>query len=240
MLPNGAQIPAEIMAVAMPGSAPTQDAFLVLALPELWRRHPQASQDPHLAVRIPSVALHEMIHTRQMLDLRRRVDALEARFDLPARFNDDVVEDRFGDSAEYRQMFFAEQDLLYRAVAQSDLKLSMALVAAAIPIAQRRRERFFIGNDEVYSALESVFLNMEGIAEWVRFKSHQADPEWPDADADIIAFLRGKENSWSQDQGLALVLLLDKMVPDWKRLSLGPAMPSPWALLGDAVSAVRK
>jgi hypothetical protein len=234
MLPNGSRIPAEIIAVAMPGHD-GQDAFVVLALPEIWRGHPQASQDPHLAVRIPSVALHEMIHTRQMADLQRRVQVIGQRFELPAEFNDDVVEDRFADSAEYRRMFVAEQDLLYGAVAESDAHLSVALVAEAISIAQSRRERFFSGSDKLYSELEALFLNMEGVAEWVRFKSHQADPAWPNADADIIAFLRGQENSWSQDQGLALVLLLDKMEPDWKRKILGPTMTSPWATLREAI-----
>jgi len=234
-LPNGAGIPADIIAVAMPGAA-GRDAFLVLALPELWRRHPQASRDPHLAIRISSVALHEMIHTRQLFDLQRRVHAIGQRFDLPARFDDDVVENRFADSVEYRRMFATERDLLYDAVAGSDPAHSIMLIAQADSIAQRRRDRFFTGNDEVYAELESLFLNMEGVAEWVRFKSHQADPSWPTADADIIAFLRGQENNWSQDEGLALVLLLDRMATDWKRQILGPTMPSPWAILREAIS----
>jgi len=136
-------------------------------------------------------------------------------------------------------MFIAERDLLYAAVAEPDLNRSISLAAEAISIAQRRRERFFIGSDELYSELEGVFLNMEGLAEWVRFKSHQADPAWPHADADIIAFLRGSENSWSQDEGLALILLLDRMVPDWKRKILSPAMPSPLELLREAVHEPR-
>ena len=238
-LPNGAQIPAEIIAVAMPAPA-GHDAFLVLAMPELWHRHPQASQDAHLAIRIPSVALHEMIHTRQLPDLQRRVHDIGLRFDLPARFDDDVVENRFGDSADYRRMFIAERDLLYDAVAETNLNRSKALVAEAISIAQNRRERFFVGNDGMYLELEGLFLNMEGVAEWVRFKSHQADPAWPSADADIIAFLRGRENSWSQDEGLALLLLLDRMVPDWKRQILSPTMPSPWAILREAIPEPRE
>ena len=238
-LPNGSRIPAEIIAVAMPGAA-GRDAFLVLALPELWRRHPRASQDPHLAIRIPSVALHEMIHTRQLPDLRHRVRAIGERFDLPARLDDDVVEGRFGDSPEYRRMFIAERDLLFAAVAESDLNRSIRLAAEAISIAQRRRERFFVGSDELYAELEGLFLNMEGLAEWVRFKSHKADPAWPHADAEIIAFLRGPDNSWSQDEGLALTLLLDRIVPDWKRKMLSPAMPSPLELLREAVHEARK
>jgi hypothetical protein len=239
VLPNGARIPAEVIAVAMPHPG-GEGAFFVLALPDLWRRHPQVSQDAHLAIRIPSVALHEMIHTRQVPELRRLVSTIGDRFDLPAQFDDDAVEKRFRDSDEYRMMFVAERDLLYDAVAEMDLSRRKALVSEALSIAQRRRERFFTGDDEVYSELEGLFLNMEGIAEWVRFKHHQADPAWPNTDADIIAFLRGQENSWSQDEGLALSLLLDEMVPDWKRQIFSPEMPSPLAILRDAIHETRE
>jgi hypothetical protein len=173
-------------------------------------------------------------------ELRRLVSTIGDRFDLPAQFDDDAVEKRFRDSDEYRMMFVAERDLLYDAVAEMDLSRRRALVSEALSIAQRRRERFFTGDDEVYSELEGLFLNMEGIAEWVRFKHHKADPAWPNTDADIIAFLRGQENSWSQDEGLALSLLLDEMVPDWKRQIFSPEMPSPLAILREAIHETRE
>lgn len=238
-LPNGAQVPAEIIAVAMPHRG-GEDAYLVLALPELWYRHRQASQDPYLSIRIPGVALHEMVHTRQLPDLRRRIDTLGGRFELPGRFDDDVVEERFEDSARYGAMFDAELDLLYEAVSEMDRGRKITLISQAVSIARRRRERFFVGDDEMYSELEGLFLNMEGIAEWVRFKHHQADPAWPNTDTDIIAFLRGQENSWSQDEGLALILLLEQMVPGWKRQVLSSDMPSPLAILTGAIVGSRE
>jgi hypothetical protein len=234
-LPNGSRIPAEIVAVAMPGAA--DEAFLVLALPEVWQRHPQASQDPHLEIRIASAALHEMIHTRQLPDLRRRVSALAEEFELPPSFDDDVVEHRFGELAEYGSMFAAERDLLYAAVAEPDQDRSAGLTAQALDIAERRRARFFVGSDRLFAELEGLFLNMEGLAEWVRFKSHQSDSVWPHTDADIIAFIRGRDNSWSQDEGLALMLLLDRFVSDWQGEILNPLMPSPLDLLREAVQA---
>lgn len=238
VLPDGGTIQAGIIAVAMPHRG-GDDAYLVLALPEVWRRHPHASQDPHLGIRIPSAALHEMVHTRQLPDLRRLVKALGDRFDLPARFDDDVVEQRFENSAAYRTMFVAERDLLFDAIVETDMGRSTALVSEALSIAQRRRERFFVGDDEMYADLEDLFLNMEGIAEWVRFKHHQADPSWPTADAEIIDFLRGQENSWSQDEGLALTLLLDRMVPGWKGHIFNSEMPSPLATLRRAITSGR-
>lgn len=235
-LPNGARIPAEIVAAAMPGHD-GGTPFFVLALPELWEQHPQASRDPHLSVRISSVALHEMIHTRQLPWLQRIFDELGETYDLPDRFDDDVIEKHFADSVEFTKMFDAERTLMYGAVAERDPARKRALLRQALSTVKARQSRFFVGENEVYGELEGLFLNMEGVAEWVRFKHHQADPEWPSADAEIVGFLRGQDNNWSQDEGLALILLLDDLVPGWQRRILDPEMPSPIDILADAIGA---
>jgi hypothetical protein len=235
LLPSGARIPADIIAVAMP-HPDRGDAFLVLAMPDLWLRHPEASRDPHILARIRSVALHEMLHTRQLPNLRRKVSALGSRFDLPAAFDDDVIEERFKGSAAYTRMFIAERSLLYEAVLEPGLDRKQALIAQALSIVRSRQRRFLCGENEPYAALEGLFLNMEGVAEWVRFMHHRADSAWPNEKADIIRFLRGRDNSWSQDEGLALILLLDDLVPDWKQKILSTGMPSPFDMLsGGAV-----
>lgn len=233
-LPNGARIPSDIIAVAMPGGE-GQDPFLVLALLSVWHQHPQASKDPYLDTRIGSVALHEMIHVRQMPLLQRRIAGLGARYDLPSRLDDDVVESTYRDSTEFRSLFEAERDLLYRAVAESDPDRSRSLVRKAAAMAAHRHVRFFTGRNAVYAELEGIFLNMEGIGEWVRYRAHVSSEEWPHTAPDVIAFLRGTDNSWSQDEGLALVLLLDRFVPDWKARLMGPSMPSPWMLLHEGM-----
>ena len=234
LLPSGTRIPADIIAVAMP-RPDRGDAFLVLAMPDLWLRHPEASRDPHILTRIRSVALHEILHTRQLPHLRRKVNTLGSRFDLPAAFDDDVIEERFKGSAAYTKMFEAERDLLYEAVVESDLNRKKALIAEAFSIVRSRQRRFLGGENEPYAALEGVFLNMEGLAEWIRFMHHRADSAWPNEEADIIRFLRGRDNSWSQDEGLALILLLDDLATDWKPTMLSAEMPSPFDVLSEAI-----
>lgn len=229
-LPNETDIPAEIMAAAFPVKG--QDtAFFALATLDLWRRHPQASKDPMLEKRLLSVVLHEIMHTRQLPYIAVKVEDLGKRFELPAQVNDDMVEDRFKDVPGFREAFEAERDLLYRAVAETDPAQRRMLIDQALGMIHQRRERFFTGADQPYAELEELFLNMEGAAEWARFKYHQADPGNTMSDAEIIAFIRGKENSFSQDEGLALALLLEKEVPGWKSQLLGPEMASPLKLL---------
>jgi hypothetical protein len=52
-----------------------------------------------------------------------------------------------------------------------------------------------------------------------------------------VLFTRG--DAWSQMEGLALFLLIDRLVPDWQARFLAPAFPSPVAVLREVVSAAR-
>jgi hypothetical protein len=216
-LPNGSEIPAEIMAAAFPVGDDTSSAFFALGSLSLWRSHPQASKDPELEERILSAALHEIVHTRQLPNIGRRINALRQKYELPDRLSDDTIEDRFKSVPGFREAFEAERDLFYEAVRATDAEGRRKLIAQGLAKARERRARFFTGPNAGFAGIEDVFLNMEGAAEWARVKYHQkARKPGLDDDAAIIAFLRGKENTWSQDEGLALVLLLDQERPGWQ------------------------
>lgn len=216
-LPNGSEIPAEIMAAAFPVGESASDAFFALASISLWRSHPQASKDLELEERILSAALHEIVHTRQLPNAVRRLEALRQQYEIPEGLSDDTIEERFKSVPGFREAFEAERDLFYQAVRETDAARRRELIAQGLAKARERRARFFTGPNAGFAAVEDVFLNMEGAAEWARLKYHQKmrKPGLED-DAAIIAFLRGKENTWSQDEGFALVLLLDQERPGWQ------------------------
>lgn len=237
-LPGGKTLPPRPIAVAFPPPAEGGRPFFVLALPEIWREH-VGHDDPHVVERILGVTLHEMLHTRQLPELRRRVDALAERWELPARFDDDVVQQRFAVRSGYADAFTAEVDLLWRAVFAARDEEAAALAARALEMAERRRTRFFAGDEAVYADLEALFLTMEGLAEWARFQFTRLRPDEPRGDREILEFLRGRDNDWSQEEGLAFFLLIDRFAaPDWRRRALGPEMASPFDLLRE-VPALR-
>jgi hypothetical protein len=231
-LPNGKEIPAQIMAAAFSIQG-GRSAFFAMGALSLWRSDPQASRDPDLDDRILSAALHEIVHTRQLPNVSRRIDVLREKFALPDDLNDDVIESRFKDVPGFREAFEAERDLFYRAVSAPDAAEREALLAQGLAKARARRERFFTGPNAGFAGVEDAFLNMEGAAEWARFRFHQkARKPGLDTDAAIIAFLRGRENTWSQDEGLALVLLLDQLRPGWQERVVGPEHAALFELLG--------
>ena len=53
----------------------------------------------------------------------------------------------------------------------------------------------------------------------------------------MLQFVRDQRKYWSQEEGLALFLLLNALVPDWQARVFGPAPVPPFALLEDAMRA---
>ena len=78
---------------------------------------------------------------------------------------------------------------------------------------------------------------MEGVGEWVRFqlKRQQVSPSsrWHQTLNEMMA----DSDAWSQQQGLALFLLIDRFVPDWQARVLSPNFPSPFAVLRETLTS---
>lgn len=233
-LPNGARIPVAGTAFASlcdEGRRP----FFVLALLEVWRREPGAGAEPRLAEILLGVVSHEIVHTRQLVDVGRRVAGLRARHALPENLDDDVIEERFGERPGFREAYERESALFYQAASEGDPERRADLVRAALAVAAERRARWFAGEKRVWADVEDLFLDMEGVAVWTSWRL--AHPETIPAAGTLAA--ERAHNTWSQDEGLALFLLVDALVPDWRARVLGPELAAPFALLAEAVGAER-
>jgi hypothetical protein len=202
-------------------------AYFVMALPDVFAADPQAAKDPLLRERLRSVVSHELLHTRQLPDVAAQIKSLRERFTLPDDIDDNIIQRRFGSNPEFRAAWERERDLFYDAVADDDQKSAGRTALEAIALMRVRQARFYVGTERPFERVEQLFLNMEGAAEWVRYKIHEHDHERFKTHTDIIQFIRGRENDWVQDEGLALVLLLDRFASGWQRRVLAPDMASP-------------
>jgi hypothetical protein len=201
--------------------------YFVMALPDVFAADPLASKDPLLRERLRSVVSHELLHTRQLPDVAAQIKSLRERFTLPDDIDDNIIQRRFGSNPEFRAAWERERDLFYQAVADDDQKSAGRKAFEAIRLMRARQARFYTGAERPFERIEQLFLNMEGTAEWVRYKIHEHDHERFKTHADIIQFIRGRANDWVQDEGLALVLLLDRFASGWQSRLLTPDMASP-------------
>jgi len=216
-LPDGQSVPATRLAFA----SPTSDGgmFFIMALPSLWRANATEPRDWRLLSMV--VFMHEFAHTQQGVGLGGRIDSLLTR-GLPQDADDDIVQDRFASRPGYTTAYEAERDLFYRAAAAPDAAGARAGMENAVRHMAQRRSRWFTGEDAVYAEADDVFLTLEGTGNWAAWawltdpRGGRLSPE------DATVFIRGGGNQWSQDEGLGIMLALDRVTPDWPAIAFAP------------------
>lgn len=230
-LPDESVIDVKVTSFA--GTYGTDDRpFMVMALPDIWRADPRQAAEAHLDRLLRSVFVHEMTHTLQAHSTGVWLRNLQTRYKLPDDLTDDIIQDRFAEVPGFREAYEAERDLLYRAAGETDPVRRRRLAAEALDAMKTRRAKYFAGANAVYADLEDLFLNMEGAANWSGYRlASRESASVPDA----VAFMRRGGKRWSQDEGLALFLVIEGAVPDWQSQVFGPAPVSVLDLLSKAV-----
>lgn len=233
-LPEGGEIPPELILFAATYGE-REDPYFVMAMPAIWRATERHANDPDLDALIAAVFVHEISHTRQSGALGARVDALVAEQGLnDDEVDDDLVQRVFADRPGCRQAYERERDLLFAAAAAPTVERSRELADEALAAIRERRAAWFQGDDAVYGQLEEIFLSFEGVANWAAVRAIVATGTAPDA---AIAQVRRGGRWWSQDEGLALFLVLERLGVPWREQVFGDQPTSVFEMLDRAVRA---
>lgn len=186
--------------------------FFVMAAPSYWTAKGMGSVDF-----IP-VFLHEFTHTRQIKAVARILGPIDSAWKLQPGLDDDVVQTHFKSDSTYVAAYVAERDLLYRAAAADSVGEVRALASQALAMMRARHARWFVGERAVFSVLDDIFLSMEGAAQWAAYAwlAHPSGGALTRPAA--VARMSGRHSSWSQDEGLAVFLVVDRLMPDWPSL----------------------
>ncbi|HEX7978072.1 MAG TPA: hypothetical protein VF461_05680 [Gemmatimonadaceae bacterium] len=225
-LPNGESQPASLMSFA--SRSPNGDMFFVMSLPSIWTA---SGRSDTLAT---AVFMHEFTHT-QSPSLGARIDALIRR-GLPEQIDDDVIQKRFDSLPEFRRAYEQERDLLFESVHAPTRDLAVRAARRALAAMDARRATFFRGPNALYAEAEDVFLSMEGTGQWAAYL-WLTDPQGGAMSAeDALPYIRRGGRRWSQDEGLALLLVLSRLAPDAPRAMFGPNARTVLPLLRSAVA----
>jgi len=226
-LPNGLVIPVrgEAFASLLPGDSAT---FLVIALEDVWRRDPRHRAE---AEDWPSYLrrsfIHEMTHARQLVVLAPMLRIAAARVGL-GDFDDDVIQQRFDSVPGFSRAVREEAALLYDAAAAS-AESRRVLALQAVERIRMRRARVYGSDDAPWARLEQLLLDMEGAAQWAAM-AHLGNTTRLGVEARRNV-VRGARQYWSEDQGLALYMVLDALVPGWAEQMFSTEPPSSLDLL---------
>ena len=210
-LPNGGKIPPAPIAVNAATDA--GDNFVVMSLPSIWRPVAPKSEIP-LEWFLEGILFHELAHAYQSaVAPETSFPALLKRLSLPDNVSDDSVQDAFKANADYVRAYEAERDLLFRAASAPTDNEARALACEAVDKLRARRERHFSGSNAHWALVDELSLTTEGLGEWVSYKWLTSARGLPSSL--VLPKFRGAY--WSQEQGLATFLVVDRLVPEWQK-----------------------
>jgi hypothetical protein len=230
-LPDGQALPVGVASFAAPYDQ-DRKAFFVMGLPSLWRKAGVKS-GLSLEAMMTGVLVHEIMHTRQFYFVTPQLAVLTKRYGLGDDVDDDSLQKAFKADPDYVKAYEAERDLLFAAAAAHSDAEAKALAGQALSAMRARRARFFTGEAEKWAPLDDIFLVMEGLGQWAFMRSQMHAPSPTPADG-LINDVRRGGRFWTQDEGLALMLTVDRLAPGWQAAAFAPQPALAEALLAMA------
>jgi hypothetical protein len=212
-LPDGGSVPVQVASFAAPFDDNRQ-VYLAMALLSVWQA---AGVESGLTLEtlMTAVLVHEMTHTEQFAAYNPLIDGLIARWDLGADITDDAVQDRFGAAPEVSASIDRERDLLFAAAFAPSDEEARALAREALALIEARNAAHHVGADAKYAEIEDVFLSLEGSAQWAAFAWLTDERGAGYTAEEALPLFRRGGKKWSQDEGLAIFLVVDRLVPGW-------------------------
>ena len=222
-LPDVTEIPAGVVSFARPSA---QGTYFVMSLPSVWREKVKSSLG--LERLMTAVLLHETSHTAQARVLAPRLDA------LPDDMSDDALQAHFKGNAAYVADFTRERDLFLSAAIATSPAETKRLAREGLAAWRARRAKWFTGDDAKWAEIDDLFVAMEGLGQWTAY-AWLADPKGANVPRDMaLTEMRRGGKWWTQDEGLAMFLAIDRLVPRWQQRLFEARPPSLESILETA------
>jgi len=234
-LPGGDAMPAGVASFA---SAADGRPFFVMSTPSVWRAAGVSNEALGLEAMMTAVLLHEVSHVAQTSGYGARLTALIEANDLPDEFNDNAVQERFGDNAEFAASVARETELFFQAALAPDDATARRLAGEARRMMRERQARWYTGADGYFAEAENVWLTFEGSGQWVGYQwlVHPSGGG-AESEAAMRSFAR-RGRQWSQTEGVALAFAVSRLAQsDWKREAFGGGSATLVEMLDRALTA---
>jgi len=206
----------EVTLLSFTDNDPRHGPYFVMAAPSYWasRVGATAAQPGGMT----GVFLHEFTHTRQMAGVGKIIGPIDKSWKFEKELDDDAVQHRFGKDSVYVASYLEERDRFWLAAAAGPRDSVRLLAAEALAMMRARREKYFTGDDAVFATLDDLWLSMEGAAQWTA-AAWLAHPKGGGLTRDAaITRMLGRRRWWSQDESLAIFLVVDRLLAGWPKL----------------------
>lgn len=218
VMPDGKRLPIGPISFASASERRGQPSYFAMTLPSVWRSAGVKS-GLQLERLMYGVMLHELMHSRQFYFATARLAAIAARYKVKEDVGDDSLQGRFEKDAEYTAAYRNERDLLFSAAAAQDDREARQLAASALTLLRARRDRWFGGPQASWTQYDDVFLTMEGLGQWLAYSWYVSPDGLHLGPKQALREVRRGGKYWTQDEGLALFLVIDRLLPGWQKLA---------------------
>lgn len=218
-LPTGRQIPAGVTSFAGGDEA---RVYFVMSTPSVWRAGGVRNEALGLELMMTAVLLHEGAHVAQTQQYGPRLGALIEANNLSEDFNDDSIQQRFGENAEFAASVQRETELFFAAATAPDRAAALRLAREAREMMRARQARWYTGADAYLAEAEDIWLTFEGSGQWVGYQ-WAIHPAGGGVEPAVAMPNFGRRSRWwSQNEGLGLAMALDRVARfDWKQHAFG-------------------
>lgn len=218
-LPDGKMVPVQLMSFASGNG--NAWPFFVMPLPSFWAKAGVNSKELGLDKLLTGVFVHEFSHSQQMQNFGKRMTELEKAGHYDMEFSDDIIQHLYAKDSAYVQAYTQEVNSFYEAAATKNRDSFRILVRQGLSLMRQRHDRYFTGAAAQLKTVDAFFLTMEGLGQYSIYAwliNRQGGRVTPSV---ALPGVRRNKKWWSQDEGLALFLVLERVLPPAK---WGPSM----------------
>jgi hypothetical protein len=208
-LPDKTVVPIQLMSFAAQIPFEIEKSFFVMPLPGYWEQSGTTSKELGLENLITGVFIHEFSHSQQMQNFGRKISEYEQQNNFGLEFSDDIVQHIFGKDSSYITQYQKEVEVFYASTKAK--RLDKKCVNEGLKVMRQRQQTFFEGTHKNLAEIDNFFLTMEGLGQYAMYLwlTHRRGGNMTRDVA--IEGVRRKKKWWSQDEGFALFLILDKL-----------------------------
>lgn len=208
-MPDKATIPIGLMSFAAEIPQEKNKSFFAMPLPSYWMKSGVESKELGLENLITGVFIHEFSHSQQMQNFGKQITLYEMNNSFEVDFNDDIVQNIFQNNTSYVKSYNQEVNLFYSAI--NNDALDKPFLNKVFELMKRRQKEYFKEEYKELTEIENFFLTMEGLGQYSMYL-WLTHPKGGNLKKEIaIQGVRRHKNWWSQDEGFALFLVLDKV-----------------------------
>lgn len=221
ILPDSTLLPVQLQSFAAENKREKGKAFFVMPLPSFWKKSGVDSKELGIGNLVCGVFVHEFSHSQQMQNFGKRMGSFEKDYHFDTDFNDDIIQNLFSKNADYTALYNKEVKLFYNSVLNENLDKS--LLKEGLQTMYKRQGDYFKDKNSFLKEIDNFFLTMEGLGQYSMYL-WLINPKGGNIEKSIaLEGVRRNKKWWSQDEGLVLFLILEKMTEPhtWVKIMFG-------------------